>query len=141
MNPTNAGRLTSTCLVPLKRAKSMRNPPLLYSPSPSPLGRVTRILFPPVGSVPLLPVGGVLGGGRGRGGVMVAGFPRCEADFIVERNTRCTYRAILRFSLSHSLFLSFLCNSLSESGGRVLMKKGRSCGRYKIDKTGLHCHR
>lgn len=30
-------------------------------------------------------------------------------------------------SFSHSLFLPSLCNSLSESGGRVLMKKGRSC--------------
>lgn len=79
MNPTNAGRLTSACLVPLKRAKSMRNPPSFPLPATRPC-HPHLSLFPHLphrfySSSPPLPhrlrVGGLDGwpGGWGESGV------------------------------------------------------------------------
>lgn len=66
-------------------------------------------------------------------GVTVGGFPRCEADFIAERNTWCVIsRAILHLSFSCLL----LCLIRFPNQWRSLdEKKVRSCDRYKTDES------
>ena len=69
-------------------------------------------------------------------GVTVGGFPRCEADFIVERNTRCV---ISRDSLFLLLLSSSVSLSLPESTVESWWKKKvGSCGKCKTNRTEGH---